>query len=131
MMKLKIKNMKLKNRKKKLKELKYERKKYVYDFQIFETVRSFGDNIYNDKISIKEAEMVQTNLLENILDFSNKSRPRSKKDKERLPIALAQVKAGNTSENLLNEIRQIIYSLYQEKEITKKVYKNIMNSIKV
>ena len=48
----------------------------------------------------------------------------------RLPIALAQVKAGNTSENLLNEIRQIIYSLYQEKEITKKVYKN-MNSIKL
>ena len=47
---------------------------------------------------------------------------------ERLPIALAQVKAGNTSENVLNEIRQIIYSLYQEKEITKKVYYNIMNS---
>ena len=31
---------------------------------------------------------------------------------QRLPIALAQVKVGNTSENLLNEIRQIIYSLY-------------------
>ena len=39
---------------------------------------------------------------------------------QRLPIALAQVKAGNTSENLLNEIRQIIYSLYRTKEITKK-----------
>ena len=40
---------------------------------------------------------------------------------ERLPIALGQVKAGNMSENLLNEIRQIIlYSLYQEKEIAKK-----------
>ena len=39
--------------------------------------------------------------------------------------------AGNTSENLLNEIRQIIYSLYRAKEISKKVYKNIMNSIKV
>ena len=39
---------------------------------------------------------------------------------QRLPIALAQVKAGNTSENLLNEIRQVIYSLYQAKEITKK-----------
>ena len=50
---------------------------------------------------------------------------------QRLPIALAQVKAGNTSENLLNEIRQIIYSLYRAKEITKKVYNNIMNSIKV
>ena len=37
---------------------------------------------------------------------------------QRLPIALAQIKAGNNSENLLNEIRQIIYSLYQSKEIT-------------
>ena len=50
---------------------------------------------------------------------------------QRLPIALAQVKAGNTSKKLLNEIRQIIYSLYQAKEITKKVYNNIMNSIKL
>ena len=39
---------------------------------------------------------------------------------QRSPIALAQVKAGNTSENLLNEIRQIIYYLYWEKEVTKK-----------
>ena len=48
-----------------------------------------------------------------------------------LPIALPRVKAGSTSENLLNEIRKIIHSLYQAKEITKKVYNNIMNSIKV
>ena len=47
-----------------------------------------------------------------------------------LPITLAQVKPGNTSENLLNEIRQNIYSLYQEKEVTKKVYNNKTNSIK-
>ena len=44
---------------------------------------------------------------------------------QRLPIALAQVKAGTTFESLLNEIRQIIYSLYHTKEITKKVYSNI------
>ena len=50
--------------------------------------------------------------------------------RQRLPIPLAQVKASNTSENLLNEILQIIYSLYQEKEVTKKVYNNITNSIK-
>ena len=48
---------------------------------------------------------------------------------ERLPIALAQVKAGNNSGNLLNEIRQIIYSLYQSKEITKKVYNNLLTSL--
>ena len=50
---------------------------------------------------------------------------------KRLPIALAQVKAGNNSEILLNKIRQIVYSLYRSKEITKKVYNNIINSIKV
>ena len=48
---------------------------------------------------------------------------------QRLPIALAQVKAGNNSESLLNEIRQIVYSLYQSKEITKKVYNNIIKSV--
>ena len=45
-----------------------------------------------------------------------------KKILQRLPIALAQVKAGNHSERLLNQIRQIAYSLYQSKQITKKVY---------
>ena len=50
---------------------------------------------------------------------------------KRFPIALAQIKAGNNSESLLNEIRQIVYFLYRSKEITKKVYNNIINSIKV
>ena len=50
---------------------------------------------------------------------------------QRLSIALAQVKAGNNSESLLNEIRQIINSLYQSKQITKKVYNNMINSIQI
>ena len=50
---------------------------------------------------------------------------------QRLSIALAQVKAGNNSESLLNEIRQIIYSLYQSNQITKKVYNNIIKLVKV
>ena len=48
---------------------------------------------------------------------------------QRLPIALAQVKAGNNSNRLLNEIRQIVYSLNQSKQITKKLYSNIIKSI--
>ena len=48
---------------------------------------------------------------------------------QRLPITLAQVEAGNNSENLLNEIRQIVYSLYQSKEITKKIYNHIIESV--
>ena len=49
---------------------------------------------------------------------------------QRLPIALVQVKGGITSEDLLNEFRQIIYSLYREKEISKKVYNKFNKVIK-
>ena len=48
---------------------------------------------------------------------------------QRLLIPLTQVKAGNNSEVLLNEIRQVVYSLYQSKQITKEVYNNIIKSI--
>ena len=47
----------------------------------------------------------------------------------RLPIALAQLKAGNNSEKLKNEIRQILYSLYRSKNMTKQVYNNLINYI--
>ena len=50
---------------------------------------------------------------------------------QRLPITLAKVKVGNNSENLLHEIRQIAYSLYLSKKITKKVYNNIIKSIQL
>ena len=50
---------------------------------------------------------------------------------QRLPIALVQVKTGNKLENLLNEIRQIVYSLYLLKEITKKVCNKIVKSIQI
>ena len=49
---------------------------------------------------------------------------------QRLAIVVVQVKPGDTSENVLNKIRQIIYSLYQERKISKTVYNNIINSIK-
>ena len=48
---------------------------------------------------------------------------------QRLPIALAKVKAGNNSESLLNEIKQIIYFLYQSKQITTNVYNHLIESI--
>ena len=50
---------------------------------------------------------------------------------QRLPIAFPQVKVGNNSENLLNGIRQSVYSLYQSKQITKKVYNNIIKPINI
>ena len=48
---------------------------------------------------------------------------------QRLPIVFAQVKADDNSENLLNEIRKIVYFLHRSKEITKKVYNNLMKSL--
>ena len=47
----------------------------------------------------------------------------------RLPIALAQLQAGNNSNKLKNEIRQLFYSLYCSKNMTKQVYNNLMNYI--
>ena len=77
-----------------------------------------------------------------VLDASHKSKQNETKGKglkiltpkqmlQRLPIALAQVNVGNNSESLLNEIRQIVYYLYQSKQITKKLYNNIIKSINV
>ena len=47
----------------------------------------------------------------------------------RLPISLAQLKAGNNSEKLKNEIRQLLYSLYRSKNMTKQVYNNLIKPI--
>ena len=71
-----------------------------------------------------------TGVSDKVSDHSNLKLLVPKQMLQRLPIALAQVKTGNTPDNLLNEMRQVIYSLYQTKGITKKVYNNIMNSIK-
>ena len=47
----------------------------------------------------------------------------------RLPITLAQLKAGKSSEKLKNEIRQLLYSLYRSKKITKQLYKSLIDII--
>ena len=72
-----------------------------------------------------------TDFPDKVSDHSNLKILTPKQMLQKLSVALAQVKAGNTSENLLNEIRQIIYFLYRTKKITEKVYNNIMNSIKL
>ena len=71
------------------------------------------------------------NMSRNIYDSKQEGILTPKQMLQRLPISLAQIKAGNNSQILLNEIRQIVYSLYQSKEIIKKVYHNILKSIKV
>ena len=151
-------------------KLIYKASEYIYSFRNFRTIRMFGRDIYEGKITVKEADEDQSNLLnelgtliikkdrkmirkkekkklflktcitffearERLLDGfeseifpikykglgpSNTDQSKLKKLTpkqmlQRLPTALAQVKAGNNSESLLNEIRQIVYSLYQSK----------------
>ena len=70
----------------KRKDLIYKTNNHRYDFQQYDTIRSFGDNIYTAKININEAEMNQTNLLENFVEFIDSSRPKTAggKNKKRL-----------------------------------------------
>ena len=86
-----------------------------------EVVKMFNDYARNMSRNIYHSKQERTGL--KILT--------PKQMLQRLPIVLAQIKAGNNSQSLLNEIRQIVYSLYQSKEITKKVFNNILKSIKV
>ena len=64
-----------------LNEIKgYEKK--PFDFRIFKTIRSFGDDIYNSKITINEADQEQSDLIEYIMSFNNKKRLKIKDDKK-------------------------------------------------
>ena len=84
-----------------------EQKNALYNIEMLYKARNEAIKLYDDYSSmVSEAK---TKILT------------PKEMLQRLPIALAQVKAGNNSESLLNEIRQIVYSLHQSKQITKKV----------
>ena len=91
-----------------------KQKDATYNIEMLYEARQNGIKFYDDYSSMiseaKHAAIKETGL--EILT--------PKQILQRLPIALAQEKAGNNSENLLNEIRQIVYFLYRSKEITKK-----------
>ena len=61
----------------------YYSSKEPFDFNAFKTIRSFGENIYSGKITINEADQEQADLLEYILNFNNKARPKNKDDKKK------------------------------------------------
>ena len=71
----------------------------MHDFQQYDTIRSFGDSMYNCKLNIIEAEEDQNNLLNNIVEFDNKSRPRSKEGKDKKEIVMKVQMFFNTVEN--------------------------------
>ena len=62
----------------------YYSSKEPFDFRIFKTIRSFGDDIYNSEITINEADQEQSGLVEYILNFNNKARPKNKDDKKNI-----------------------------------------------
>ena len=68
-----MKQMKLKRQEEKIsrKIQYYKTNKYKYDFQQYDTIRSFGDSIYNGKVSIDEADIDQSSLLDGLTDFND------------------------------------------------------------
>ena len=104
-----------------------EQKNTVNNIEMLYKARNEATKFYNDySLMMSEAK---TKAKQNETKGTGLKMLTPKQMLQRLPIALAQVKAGNNSENLLNKIRQIIYSLYQSKEITKMVYNNLMKSL--
>ena len=81
---------KIKEYKKKVnrKNMIYYSSKELFDFRIFKTIRSFGDDIYSNKITINEADQEQSDLVEYILNFNNKTRPKIKMIKKTKKIFL-------------------------------------------
>ena len=87
-----------------------------------------------EKETEKPSEIV--NIVEKILEFNKQNQLGGglkiltpDQMLSRLPITLAQLKAGNNSEKLKNEIRQLLYSLYRSKKLTKQLYKSLIDII--
>ena len=100
-----------------------EQNNTLYNIEMLYKARNQAIKFYDDYSSMSEAKYKSK---QNKTEGKGLKILTPKQMLQRLPIALAQVKADNNSERLLNEIRQIVYSLYQPKQITKKVYNHII-----
>lgn len=104
-----------------------------------EKMESWVNNLLSDFKNDEKIKMIKNpnkiiGIVEKILDLNKEKRRGLKiltpmQMLQTLPVDLAKVKAGNESENLLNEIYQIIQSWCWAEEISKIVYNSIMNSI--
>ena len=120
----------------------YETKNKNKNNELVEEIKNRWSNLKDEikKMSEDEKETEQPakilKIVEEILEF-NKQNQSGKGLKiltpnqmlSRLPISLAQLKAGNNSEKLKNEIRQLLYSLYRSKKLTKQLYKSLVNTL--
>ena len=102
-----------------------EQKNALYNIEMLYKARNAAIKFYDDYSSMMSQGKTKATKGTGLKILTPKQMP------QRLPIALAQVKVDNNSESLLNEIRQIVYSLYQPKQITKKVYNNIIKPIQL
>ena len=84
----------------------YEWSKHVYDFRRFWTLRSFGEGIFNGKITINEADRKETNVLDVIQNFKNKVRQKSNADK-------AKKRNAFESGNALYQGRELIINAFK------------------
>ena len=77
----------------------YDLSKQPFDFGTFKTVRSLGDDIYNKRVNIDEADQEQSNLVGYFFDFNSKTEPKSQKDKKRKKDVFDSVKNLYNGEN--------------------------------
>ena len=125
---------------KKLYEIKDKKK----NNDLVESIKIRWSNLKDEieKMSKEEIENEKPDkileIVEEILNFNNKIKKQSwqgfkiltsNQMLSRLPITLTQLKAGNNSEKLKNEIRQLLYSLYRSKKLTKQLYKSLIDII--
>ena len=98
-------------------------------------IKKLIEKVPEDKISMIQGNEKIVNIVDNILKFNRQEEGQGLKMLtpnqmlSRLPISLAQLKAGNNSEKLKNEIRQLLYSLYRSKQLTKQLYKSLVDII--
>ena len=124
---------------KKLRETKGKRNEdQVYSIkEVLNEIKEKTKNVSENKISVIEENEKAINIVERILYFNQLEQQKGERLKiltpnqmlSRLLITLVQLKAGNNSEKLKNEIRQLLYSLYRSKKLTKQLYKSLVDII--
>ena len=98
-------------------DLRYGIKSCLYDFQQYDTIRSFGKNIYGGKINMDESEMDQTNLFKNWKKLSEKSKPRTKTDRDKKLDTFDSINPlYEGRELLLNAFRSRIFPIKRQGE---------------
>ena len=123
---------------KKLREAEGERNEdKVYSIkEMLNKMKEAIKNVPKDKVSRVEKNKKIIDIVERILELNSKNQSglglkilTPNQMLSRLPITLAQLNVGNNSKKLKNEIRQLLYSLYRQKKLTKQFYKSLIDII--